>query len=262
MGAPLCSSKSTFVIPEVERVHADSEITHSASTTSHAKRRKLSSTKGSMDSEVSGANNIVVWRTPAHDAFRGPVVDHGSGDTVAILKDWRERTNQRPAVRSDSTNRTTKTTFAVIVERSWSTDQDEGYVSLAKKSIKSTSTRQADEGTRINETTGTKPSKAKIETKRGRANNAKNRPALIFKENAAETAESEGKGPLLSGEEDEHQAPKGDLAQPRKRKPSEPKPTIPPVLDKVASVPKGRKRKAPEPEKHSPPSRVKRGKMR
>ena len=180
-----------------------------------SKRQKLS--QPDKDLGNSAAASIVVWRTRAHSPIPCPVIDVGSGKGVAILKDWRERSNIRPHnIFTGPEPRSSEKSFAVVVERR---QPDNRPPAVEPQEISQPRKRNPEPV--VNGTSTTASSRAKDKSKREPTSET-GPPALRQKSNPSIPAASKRKRLDLDDEEDELQADPSDFAQPRKRPTREP----------------------------------------
>ena len=209
-----------------------------------SKRQKLSQPDPGLGNSANAS--VVIWRTRAHSPIPCPVIDVGSGKGVAILKDWRERSNIRP---HDTFNgpesRAYEKSFAVVIERR---QPDKGPPAVEPQEI--LQPRKRNQEPIVNGTSTTASSRAK--DKSNREPTSETRPPTLAQEKSSSIpAASKRKRLELDDEEDELQADPSDFAKPKKRPTREPIRQPQPSTRGTVSKARGRK---PNPSEPKPPT--------
>ena len=172
-----------------------------------SKRQKLF--QADKDTGNSAAASVVVWRTRAHSPIPLPVIDVGSGEGVAILKDWRERSKIRPNDMSIGLEpRISVKNFAVVVERR-QPDKEPPAVEVLQPKTR-------DPEPVVNGTSTTVSSRASDKSTREPVSTT-GPPTLAPKSNPSIPPALKRKRLELDDEEDELQADPSSFPQPKKR---------------------------------------------
>ena len=203
-----------------------------------SKRQKV--LEADKDLEKTAAASVVVWRTRAHSPIPCPVIHGGSGTTVAILKDWREKSYIRPRnILDGPEHQFRQKAFAVVVERR----QPDTGPPVVEPQVPPP--KKGNPEPVFNGTSAMVSSKAKHKDIREPTSKTKT-PALAQKSNPSIPAAPKRKRLELDDEEDELQADPSDFPQPKKRLIREPSRQTQPSTRGTVSKARGRKPKSSE----------------